>query len=327
MGLAAWKAWRSTYSDSKLLTQLSKSLWDCYRRESIAAMLRVLTFVTVMTSLTANAQGLSQQQACEKFSNSIVSIDAGGISRGTGFIVSPDGFMLTASHVVRDDSGTYYSAIEVTLPTGEHLQAIPALPLSIDNVGKDYALLKITANHPLSFLQLGNTSEVNIGADATIIGFPFSAISANGNFVSTKFCLAATFAAVSYEVNPVGGTRKVGNRMVPFNDDVHVDVIYFQGPSVKGISGSPIISRDTAHVVGIVSTKLTGIGPALDQVRKRISEAQQSGGQVLIMGVNTNVAIGGVIDTLDTQLANGLGSAVGVEEAARDLSKAQHQKR
>ncbi len=48
----------------------------------------------------AETMPITQQQACSRFSSAVVSVDAGGQTHGTGFIVSPDGYVLTASHLV-----------------------------------------------------------------------------------------------------------------------------------------------------------------------------------------------------------------------------------
>jgi S1-C subfamily serine protease len=279
----------------------------------------VKTVLAILTlPVLGYCQNLTQQQACAKFSSAIVAINAGGVSHGSGFLVSSNGYILTAAHVVRDGSG-YYSAIDIALSTGEHLEATPAIQLTIENVGQDYALLKVATKHELPFLILGNTSEVTVGADGTIIGFPFSAISATGGNITTKFCLTASFGAVSNEVHPVSGTKGTGANTIPFNTDVHVDVIYFQGPSIKGLSGSPVISRDSGHVVGILSTKLTGISSNLEEIGRQLT----SGPDIGLGSVSLGKTSSAIIDTLDRQLANGLGSAVGVEEAARDLHHAQ----
>jgi hypothetical protein len=91
---------------------------------------------------------------------------------------------------------------------------------------------------------------------------------------------------------------------------VNVDVIYFQGPSIKGLSGSPVISRDTGHVVAILTSKLTGISIALAATRRNIP----GGGEMIFGGVPIMKTTAELIDTLDVQLANGLGAGTGIEE-------------
>jgi S1-C subfamily serine protease len=273
---------------------------------------------------------LSQRESCARFSDSVVSIDAGGQSQGSGFIVSADGLILTANHVIRDEAtGGFYSFIAVSFSDGRIEPATPITPLSLDNIGQDYALLKINTTKKLPFLMLGSTDEVETGSEATIIGFPFSAIAANQTHISTRFCLSASFAAS--ESITVPETGKLSKRQAhglqsstPINKTVKVDIVYFQGPSIKGISGSPIISRETGHVVGIVSTRLTGIGPSLMELKNETARGLGSG--VIISGLAPGEAINQILTVLDQQLANGLGSAVGIDDPKEALKQVQRQK-
>ena len=213
---------------------------------------------------------ISHPQVCARFSDAVVEIIGGGESFGTGFIVSNDGFILTAAHVVRDKDGKYFSAISVKMPDGRS-ELATAIPMTVESVGQDFALLKVNAKDAktsLPFLALGSVKDVVLGGEATIIGYPFSALTAQGVNVFTKFCLSAAFAATDLTTVQVNETNRAITGVISVNKDVKVDVIYFQGPSIKGISGSPIISLDTGRVVGIVSVKLTGIGNSLMELKQ-----------------------------------------------------------
>jgi S1-C subfamily serine protease len=206
-----------------------------------SALFNVLVVVSPLFGHTAP---LSQQEACAKFSDAVVSIESGGQIRGTGFIVSEDGLIITANHVIRNEEGAYYQAIIVTLKGGSIAFAKPVDPISPEAIGKDFALIKVDIKDKLPFLKMGSSSEVEIGSEATIIGFPFSAIQRR-----VKFCVVAEFAAVEPLVQSVTwrNTRSAAPVAVP----IKVKVVYFQGPSIQGISGSPVISRTTGNVVGI----------------------------------------------------------------------------
>ena len=56
----------------------------------------ILTYATVTLASLGIAQvvPVSQREACDKFASAIVSIDAGRVSLGTGFLVSWDGSCL-----------------------------------------------------------------------------------------------------------------------------------------------------------------------------------------------------------------------------------------
>jgi S1-C subfamily serine protease len=246
---------------------------------------------------------LTHIDVCKQFSQSVVRIDVAN-GRGTGFVVSPDGWILTAAHVVVDrNTGQYYRAISVTMPHKWEELGTPVLAIT-EAVAHDFALLKIDRTG-LPFVELGDESAVEIGSDISIVGFPFSALDEKGEYLNVRFCLTGTAAANT--------SFSIGKSQV--------NVIYFQGVSVKGISGSPIISDKTGQVVGVVSTKLTGIGRELQQLTDDI--AQGKGRNIIINGYEPGTETLKIINVLDLQLANGLGMGVGAADAAYALKKAQ----
>ena len=275
------------------------------------------TFALLISSSLQAQAPLTQVQACEKFSSAVVRIEAGGKSIGTGFLVSEDGYILTAAHVVRDTTGRYFSTIAVSLPNG--MTAFPSpLAMTHESVGQDFAILKVDGESNLPFIQLANSEDMKLGSEATIIGYPFSALTTHDKNVSAKFCLSAQVAAFDFLTEPITIIAPNGQAT---KRDVHIDVIYFQGPSVKGISGSPLISRETGHVLGIVTQKLTGIGPFLSELKEQTGRGV--GGGVEIRGLNPGIAINQVITVLDNQLANGLGAATGIGDPAIALERAR----
>ncbi len=82
---------------------------------------------------------------------------------GSGFVITPDGYLLTNSHV----AGTA-AAIEVTLPDG---RIVPA-DIVGDDPDSDLALLKIAA-HDLAYCRLGDSTRVRVGQVAIAIGSPY----------------------------------------------------------------------------------------------------------------------------------------------------------
>jgi len=82
---------------------------------------------------------------------------------GSGFLITPDGYLLTNSHVA---SGA--QALEVTLPDGRTADAA----IVGDDPDSDLAVLKVQAND-LSWIRLGDSSQVRVGQVAIAIGNPF----------------------------------------------------------------------------------------------------------------------------------------------------------
>ena len=84
------------------------------------------------------------------------------VSRGTGFIISPDGFILTNKHVVSDKNGEY----SVITSDGKTLSA---KVLAADSLN-DLAVMKIEGSK-LPYLALGDSDKIKIGQTVVAIGF------------------------------------------------------------------------------------------------------------------------------------------------------------
>jgi S1-C subfamily serine protease len=278
---------------------------------------RVLAIISICSTAFTQTKPLTQKEACREFDRAIIRIDTGRPSHGTGFIVSPDGWIFTAAHVVFDgERGKNDEAISVTLPDGSIKLATQVLPIEPNMAGRDYALLKVEGVN-LPSLDLGDKPEELVpGSDLTIIGFPFSAVGfqSSGPSVKDKFCLSGTIAYSGPTSVPITVVTSKG----PSTVNVNVDVVYFQGPSVQGLSGSPIISRDTGRVIAILTSKLTGISEALARTKQDIEAGPAPGIRMeMIIGnkVPLERTLSGLITVMDQQLANGLGAGTGIEDA------------
>ncbi|HTQ01257.1 MAG TPA: trypsin-like peptidase domain-containing protein [Casimicrobiaceae bacterium] len=82
---------------------------------------------------------------------------------GSGFLITPDGYLVTNSHVA---SGA--TALEVTLPDGRTADA----QIVGDDPDSDLAVLKVQANE-LAWIRFGDSSGVRVGQVAIAIGSPF----------------------------------------------------------------------------------------------------------------------------------------------------------
>ena len=85
-------------------------------------------------------------------------------SRGSGFIIDPEGYVLTAQHVIDKAK-----EVEVRLPNGERL---PARVLAQD-VHADLAILKIPASQPLPVVYFGDSNNNRVGDLTMVFGYPF----------------------------------------------------------------------------------------------------------------------------------------------------------
>lgn len=85
-------------------------------------------------------------------------------SRGSGFFIDPQGYLLTAQHVVDKAK-----SLEVRLANGERL---PARLIAADSQ-IDLAILKVQSDKELPILSLANSDTIRIGDLAVVLGYPF----------------------------------------------------------------------------------------------------------------------------------------------------------
>ena len=141
----------------------------------------------------------------------------GGESAGSGFIISPDGKIVTSLHIIRD-----FTVGSVRLPNGEIFDSFSVL--AVDE-RRDIAIIKIPG-FELPSLELGNFSELQVGEPVLVIGNPHG--------------LAGTVTVgVVSAIRDVGGYR----------------VIQTDTAANPGNSGGPLVNA-LAQAVGIIGFKI-----------------------------------------------------------------------
>lgn len=145
--------------------------------------------------------------------------------RGTGFIVSPDGYVVTNNHVV-EDSGK----IQVTLHNGKkYIAKVVGL-----DPKTDLAVIKINAEK-LPYLSFGNSDHLKVGDWAIAIGNPFG--------------LQAT---VTVGVISAKGRNQL--HIADFEDFIQTDAAINPGNS-----GGPLLNID-GQVIGVNTAIVSGSG-------------------------------------------------------------------
>jgi serine protease Do len=176
-------------------------------------------------------------------------------AKGAGFIIDSSGIVVTNNHVVKDAK-----TISVTLSNGT---SYPAKVLGTDPK-TDLAVLKISAGHPLPYVELGDSSAVQPGEWVVALGNPFG--------------LDETVTAGI--VSALG--RDIGDG--PYDKFIQIDA-----PINEGNSGGPLFDQ-RGQVIGINTAILSptggsvGIGFAIpsDMVKRVV--AQLRTGKTVVRG-------------------------------------------
>ncbi len=171
-------------------------------------------------------------------------------ARGSGFIVSADGVIVTNNHVVE-----HATSLSVTLDDGTEL---PATIVGRDS-RSDVAVIRVKADHALPAIDLGSSADVEPGQWVVAMGNPFGL----GGSV--------TAGIVSARGRDIGAG--------PYDDFIQIDA-----PINHGNSGGPLFTQD-GHVIGIntaiysPSGGSVGIGFAIpsDTVRKVVAQIEKDG--------------------------------------------------
>jgi len=150
---------------------------------------------------------------------------------GSGFIISPDGYIVTNEHVVSNAT-----EIVVAMSNGKEY---PAKLIGKDHVA-DIALLKIDKHH-LPTAHFGNSDDLLIGEWAIAIGNPF------GLFVNNKPTVT------------VGVISAAKRNFSPLEGRVYEDMIQTDAAINPGNSGGPLCNAD-GQVIGMNTFIYTG-GP------------------------------------------------------------------
>jgi len=174
---------------------------------------------------------------------------------GSGFIISPDGYVLTASHVVEDA----LSFTVTLLDARGWPEELPATLVGSDPL-TDCALLKLKTTRKLPFLPLGSAQDVDIADWVVVIGSPYG-----------------LERSVSVGVVSAKGRTDI----IPGSRTSFVDFIQTDAAINPGNSGGPMLGLD-GKVVGIanaVNTTGQGIGFAIpvDVARAVVDELRVHG--------------------------------------------------
>ncbi len=121
----------------------------------------------VLDTAVALAQLSEQEQAFintyQRVNPAVVFVDV-GIGQGSGFVVDPQGYIVTNNHVVEDAQ-----SVQVSFADGSKY---PARIVGTDS-GSDLAVLKIEPETSLTAVSFGDSNNLQVGQIVIAIGSPF----------------------------------------------------------------------------------------------------------------------------------------------------------
>ena len=205
----------------------------------------VVVGVALLCFVIAQAQETDWATLIEAAKPAVVWILAespGGVSAGSGAIISPNGYILTAAHVIKDAN----RVIVVVEETQEFRASVVQADYEMD-----VAVLKISATN-LTWLSLGNSDQVQYEQEIRVLGYPLPGHAGVG------------FAAV-------------GGRIQGFRTSHGIRLLQHDAPTEGGHSGGPVINAQgeiiAVHVgwIGGEHAKYT-IGVAINSARKIIPQ-------------------------------------------------------
>lgn len=153
-------------------------------------------------------------------------------SMGSGFIISPDGYIVTNDHVAGEASKITIAFADGTTLPAELIGSDP---------GTDLALLKVDAEKALPFLNFEVGSDPLVGEWSIALGNPFGLFEASDPTVT------------------VGVVSATGRDLQPQDNRFYLDMIQTDAAINRGNSGGPLLNA-LGNVIGVNTAIFTESG-------------------------------------------------------------------
>lgn len=233
------------------------------RENAITNAVKKVSPAVVSITVTEMVQGGRRLEFNEYYNRFIpVPIEREVSSIGSGFIISPEGLVVTNQHV----ANTHARRVVVSLPDGSEYEAEV---LGEDELA-DLALLRIDADRTFPAVEFGNSDDILVGEWSLAVGNPF------GLFESAKPSVTVgVVSAINRDFRPN-----------PNEPRVYIDMIQTDAAINRGNSGGPLVDSE-GKVIGVntfiftggTSSGNVGLGFAIpsNRVQKIIDQLATSG--------------------------------------------------
>jgi pSer/pThr/pTyr-binding forkhead associated (FHA) protein/S1-C subfamily serine protease len=218
--------------------------------DSLATRLRAAESRAAAATAGAPAADFSRVAADNQGAVGLVVVRYGTDSvMGTGFVITPSGYLLTSRHVVQSAERTGPRAVEVVMADSRTPLAADVVAVS-SAADEDVAVLRIRNYRGPAVRQIDWQGRgVSQGAPAALIGFPRGSELA---FDSTGYVRTTMFAGIIAKAT--------------------AQSIQFGGITVRGSSGSPIFNAEgrviAIHFGGLSDGPVLGFAVPMNRVRR-----------------------------------------------------------
>ena len=203
---------------------------------------------------------------------------------GSGFIISPDGYIMTNNHVIEDAVVGGYE-VSVLLNDGAEYTA----KIIGHDEENDIAVLKIDANG-LNAATLGDSDMLTVGQEVYAVGNPLGEL----NYTMTTGIISATDRAITTDT-----------------DSVPINMFQIDAAVNSGNSGGPVYNT-AGQIIGVVTAKTSATGVEGLGFAIPINDAAHIANQLLEHGYVTDRAAMGVgTRTLPASVAQRYGMVEG----------------
>lgn len=169
------------------------------------------------------------------------------ISSGSGFVVSPDGYILTNNHVIEGAT-----EVRVYFPDRRYYEAeiIGADPFT------DVAVIKVDTGEDLPYMPFGNSDKINVGEWILAIGNPGFGSSTQLDFTITAGIISARGRTLRLIQRDLSADARYGRDLARYaiEDFIQTDAVINPGNS-----GGPMVNL-RGQVIGINSAIASSTG-------------------------------------------------------------------